>query len=434
MEQQRQERTIYFKDLLFSILYRWKPLLIVGLICGLLLGSVELLSQTDSVTLKTTSMTPENQLLIEQLEDSIELNEKYIAEQTVYLKESVFMQLDPYAAYTASFHIFVQPDVPEDAVEAVLFDPTEGIMRAYRSYLSSNETMETVSKQVDIPANYLQELITYDTSYENCTGITARGRSAQEAQKISDALQAQIEAYTETVNKDVAAHSTIYIPLASGPKLDNSLYSSQASAYQKLNTLKTSVVDAETELKRLKPTELVPGSSDPLLFAVVGVVLGMFLVALYSCVVYVAGSKVYSAQTLKDRTGVAILGCFCGRKYGPVAQLLRKAEGRNPYKKTDAVSVNLRNHCADYKNLLILGTFDPDAVKELKAVLDKAGISCSVCGDPANCAEALEQLPKCDSVVLVQTCGLSRYEQVVWQIETVESYNKPLLGCILIDG
>ena len=434
MEQQRQERTIYFKDLLFSILYRWKLLLIVGLCCGLLLGGLELLSSKGTVTLKTTSMTPENQLQIEQLEATIQLNKKYIEDQTLYLKESVFMQLDPYAAYSASFHIFVQPDVPEDAVEAVLFDPTEGIMRAYRSYLTSNDTMEAVSAQVNIPANYLQELITYDTSYENCTGITVRGRSAQEAQTISDALQAQIETYADTVDRDVAAHSCIYIPLVTGPKLDNSLYSSQANAYQKLSTLKEAVVDAEAELKRLKPTELVPGSSDPVLFAVVGVVAGMFLVALYSCAAYIASSKVYSAQTLKDRTGVTLLGCFCGRKYGPVTRMLRKAEGRNPYEKTDAVSVNLRNHCENYKNLLVMGTFDECALQELEAVLKKAGISCTIHGDPANCAEALEQLPKCDSVVLVQTCGLSRYEQVLWQLDTVADYKKPLLGCILIDG
>lgn len=431
---ERKERTFYLKDLFFSILYCWKGLLIAALVFGLLLCGLDMLGSQDTVVLKTTSMTPENQLKIQQLEANIKLNEQYITEQTRYLQESVFMQLDPYAAYTAGFHIFVQPDVPEDAVEAMLFDPTEGIMRAYRSHLNTEEMLEQVGQQVGISAYHLQELISYDTSYENCTGVTVRGRTAEEAQKVSDALQAQTEAYAETVGKEVAAHSCTYISLSTGPKLDNSLYTAQENAYKKLTTLKTAVVDAKSELSRLKPTELIPGSSSPALFAVVGVVLGMLLVTLYACIVYIAGDKVYSARTLKDRTGVTILGTFCSKKHGPVKTLLRKLEGRNPYGKTDAVAVNLRNRCGEYKNLLILGTFGSAVAEDLKNVLQKAGITCTIQADPANSAATLEQLPCCDGVVLVQTCSLSRYEQVAWQIETIESYNKPLLGCILIDG
>ena len=431
---ERNERTIYLKDLFFSVLYHWKALLIAAVCCGALLGGLEMLGKQDTVTLKTTSMTPENQLKIQQLESSIALNEKYIKEQTLYLQESVFMQLDPYAAYTAGFHIFVQPDVPEDAVEAVLFDPTAGIMRAYRSHLNTDELLQKVGDQVGLSAYHLQELISYDTTYENCTGVTIRGRTAEEAGKLSAALQAEVEAYAETVNREVAAHSCTYLPLSTGPKLDNNLYAAQENAYKKLTTFKTAVVDAKSELSRLKPTELVPGSSSPVLFAAVGAVAGMLLVAVYACITYIAGDKVYSARTLKDRTGVTILGTFCSKKYGPVKTLLRKLEGRNPYGKTDAVAVNLRNRCAEYKNLLILGTFEDAVAEDLKKVLQAAGISCCVQGDPANSAATLEQLPACDGAVLVQTCGLSRYEQALWQVETVESYQKPLLGCIVIDG
>ena len=430
-KENRKEHTIYFKDMLFSILYHWKALLIFGLVFGLLLGGVALLDSSDSVTLNSASMTPEREVMVKQLEDNIKRNENYITQQTTYINESILMQLDPYAAYTAGFHIFVQPAVQEEATD---FNPSEGILRAYRSHLISDEVMQSISAEVDIPVDYLHELISYDTSYENCTGFTARGRTAEEAQKIADALQNQIRQFGPTAKEQVEDHELKFIPFSTGPKMDNGLYSTQTNAYQKLNTLKSTVTEATANLNRLKPTELVAGDANVLLFAAAGVVAGMCLVAAYACVVYIAGDKVYSARTLNDYTGIAILGCVCNRKYDYITRLLRKSEGRNPYGQWDAVCVNLRNRFADHKNILILGTFDAAAQKELEAVLEKAGVSCSVQGDPANSAATLEQLPQCDAVVMVQTCGLSRYEQVQWQAETVKSYEKQLLGCILING
>ena len=63
---ERKERTFYLKDLFFSILYCWKGLLIAAIVCGLLLCGLEVLGSQDTVVLKTTSMTPENQLKIQQ--------------------------------------------------------------------------------------------------------------------------------------------------------------------------------------------------------------------------------------------------------------------------------------------------------------------------------------------------------------------------------
>ena len=108
-KENRKEHTIYFKDLLFSILYHWKAMLIFGLVFGLVLGGVALLDSSDTVTLNSTSMTPEREVMVKQLEDTIKRNENYIAQQTAYINESILMQLDPYAAYTAGFHILCSP-------------------------------------------------------------------------------------------------------------------------------------------------------------------------------------------------------------------------------------------------------------------------------------------------------------------------------------
>ena len=46
---------------------------------------------------------------------------------------------------------------------------------------------------------------------------------------------------------------------------------------------------------------------------------------------------------------------------------------------------------------------------------------------------AIEALPKCDAVLLVERCGLSRYSQVGAQMEAVAGVNKKLLGCVVVE-
>ena len=59
MEQERSAQTIYFKDLFFSVLYKWKWLVIAAVVGGLLLGGVELLTSGVSTTLNPVTLTPE---------------------------------------------------------------------------------------------------------------------------------------------------------------------------------------------------------------------------------------------------------------------------------------------------------------------------------------------------------------------------------------
>ena len=67
-------------------------------------------------------------------------------------------------------------------------------------------------------------------------------------------------------------------------------------------------------------------------------------------------------------------------------------------------------------------------------VLQGAGIRCTLGSALETSAAALELLAQCDGVVLVETCGRSRYDRVLWQLETAKDYGKELLGCVVIGG
>ncbi len=435
MENQQPERIIYFKDLVFAILYKWKWIVLAVLVGAIALGGMELLNKKNTVTLNSVSITPENQIKIDQLQTTLEITERNIKSQTAYLDQSVLMTLNPYAAYTAGMYVHVCPaSLAEVSGSVQTYDRTYSILSAYLAAMNAPETMAALGQEFGMESIYLRELITLEITSGKYLSITVRGHDLQEAQEIADVLQKLLEVEKDTVSSAIENHSVTVVPFATGPKMDTSLYDTQNSAYQKLTTLKNTKVSTTTELDKLLPTELVPGEAKPLLFAIVGAVLGFCVVAGIACVGHLASGKVYSARTLKDHTGIRILGRINGKKRNFIDSWLRKLEGRSVYQELDAVTANIVNRCTDVKNLLLLGCYDAKILEPLTAELDRTGVQCTVCADPTCSAQAIKALPGCDAAVLVETCARSSYDNVIWSMDTVEEYGKTLIGCVLIDG
>lgn len=424
MDNQQTERTIYFKDLVFSVLYRWRAVLTAMLVGAVLLGGMEWLGATDEVTLHSVSITPENQIKIDQYQNTLKRTELLIESHSVYLDESILMSLDSYAAYTAGMYVSVSP------ASEISPDQSAAILYSCRAEILDTAVMEALGKKYDMQPIYLMELISAEVTDTGILNITVRGRTLEEAEAIAASLTEILEAQQEAMTP----HKLQMNSFSSGPAMDKALYDLQNVAQQRMTTLKNTVTTATTELNKLLPTQLQAGQPQPLLFAVVGAFLGAFLIAAIACVQHIGTGKVYSARTLKDRTGVRILGCICGKDRKPVDRWLRKLEGRAGDPQIDGIAANIANRCGDNKQLLVFGAGDANLIRPLADALTGAGIQCALCPVPAGSAQAIKALPQCDAAVLVETCGESSYDDVIWTVETVREYGKTLLGCVLIDG
>lgn len=437
MEQERDVQTVYFKDLIFSTLYQWKAVLVVGIALALLLGAFAFLrNRNNTVTLNSITITPDTQIKIDQLKSSIEQTERNIEEYTLYLEESAWMQLDPLYAYTAGMHIFVHTDSAADLSmdQQEVSASVKAILRSYRSYLIHSDTMTTLGEEFNLNAKYMTELVTFDSSDPSVLGITVRGRDAEETQLIADSVAKLVQAQTPQISQSIAPHTITCVPFFTGPKMDTDLNDGHNAANNKLATLKNNLLSYKTELNRYQPTELIAGHISPILLAVISAVLGACLVAAFAWIRHFGSGKVYSARVLTNRTSLQVLGCVRGsKKYDFITRWLRKLEGRSE-STSHALSVNIRNRCADAKQLLISGNYTKNELSELTEVLEKSGITCILCNDLSEDADAMEALPKCDMVLLAETCHKSRYDSIQWAMQTVADYNKPLLGCLLIDG
>lgn len=431
MEKETTERRIYLKDLIFSALYQWKWIFVAALLCGALLGAMEHFGGSETVTINGISITPENQIKIEQLQNTLEVTEKLVQEHTVYLEKSVLMQLDSYAAYTAVASYFVVAETESVQAETV----NEAILQYYAQVARDQAVVDAAAEEMAMEPWVVGELISVTNAQTTGLSVLTRGRDAQEAQKLLEVVCAAVEKAQTAATERMGAHTLEKTSYSAGPKVDSGLFDAQYSTRQKLTTMKNTLVATKAELDRMLPTGLNPGGKKTVLFAAVGVVLGACLVVGIAWVCHISDEKVYSARVLRDRTAVRILGCVAsGKKCGKLRRWLRKLEGRAQSGDMDAVAVNIRNRCENIRKLLILGNFEEEKVQPLKEKLEKAGISCTLCGDPESSAAAWEQMAACDGVVLVETCGRSRYDRVLWQQETAGDYQKELLGCVLIGG
>ena len=421
MKQEQDVQLIYLKDLLFAALYRWKTAVVLALALALALGGYVMLRPQEPTTLDSTSMTPENELKIRQLQTNLEISEKNIESLTEYLNNSVYMELDPFAAHTTGLYLFAQ--VPEEVDNAA-------ILRGYHAVLNSTQTVETAAQAVQMEPWQLRELVSY--AFDNSLNVTIRGRTAQESQAIAASLEAAAKASEAQIRQDVLDHTLTALTAQMGPKADTALYEAQTAHRQKLTTQVNAYTSASTELKRLLPTQISTGSSNAIVYAAVGAVLGICLVAGFAWVGHIGSGKIYSARVFTNRTGLKVLDRLdSGKKRGPILRWLRRLEGRSQETDYALVGASICLRCPEAKKLLLICD---EASAQSAENLTKAirELDCTVYNsrDP----QALTALADAHAAVLVQTCGHSLYDHALWAKETTDDLSKPLLGCVLIDG
>ena len=263
MEQERSTQTIYLKDLLFAVLYQWKWLVIAAVIGGILLGGLQLLTGGSNAILDPITITPEQQLKIDQLEKNLERTNRLIEAQTIYLEESALMALDPYHSYTSGMYLCLTPlDADRDLSMTAL--------RSLYAHLTGAEIMDELSQEFKLDVRYFRELVGISIADESTLSVTARGNTQEDAQSIVAAFETAARAFWAEQTDLNAACSSQFILYDTGAKYDSGLYDTQNSAHQKLTSLKNTAVSTETELKKHAPTELSVGKAEPILFAAVG--------------------------------------------------------------------------------------------------------------------------------------------------------------------
>ena len=179
-------------------------------------------------------------------------------------------------------------------------------------------------------------------------------------------------------------------------------------------------------------------------FALIGFVVGMFVVAGIVCVQFLAAGRVYSAKELKRSCGLPVLGALASEKSKTAQKLdaaLNRAEGR-PNGSTDAemlclMAETIRSRAPQARRVLVTGDLPAEQLTALAAALQATDALRSVTVTAAEsilkAAATVQQVNLADSIVLAADCACSRYAAVNDQNEQIRRLGKSVLGCIVFE-
>lgn len=463
MDYNTEEQEIDLKDLMFAVFHKWRPLILVAVICGLLLGGVKgfmtYKEQSDPEVRKEADLTYSADLeLYEKNKDTyekeIENLRTDIANQQDYLDNSIWINMSPYDVYEARADFYVSTGyMIMPGMTYQNRDYTDTILQAYQSMLTSSAVMEDIAKKVGTEPRYLQELVTVTIGTIGTNGnqfsrlltIDVNHTSEEKAKEVLDAFLVYIEEMKTQITASIGEHtvSTVSESVSSMVNLD--LADLQKKQVQKLTDLNDSLQEKQTELDELVEPKKEDSSKraaakDAVKFGVIGGFGGAFLVAFIVCIAFVMGDRVYSARELKDRYKVKILGRLSdGKKVGAIDAWLNRLEGRacngNPETEYGLIAANVKNYAGDRKKLLITGSAAADvlerAAEALKAELGE--FSVIVGNNMLEDVKTVQELPECDGVILVEQCGVSKYSAVEAEIEKTNDLGKCVVGCVVFE-
>lgn len=442
MEKEMKDQVIFVKDLLFAALYQWRKIIIAAVIFAVALGGFGAITEWKSVT--TPISDEEKQTIMDSyeynkklLEEKVENAQQMVKNQEEYKLESAIMALDPYSIYRATIELTVLTD-KELQHEAA--DNTSAILYAYEAYLGSDQVVSFIAEEMELKAKYLTELIAMKNggSATKSLSITVTYPDAEGAQQIKGLFLAALDDAKQQITQNLGAHNSSVVASGVNERIDLSIIDRQNEATTRLTSLNTALEESKAQLDALTEPNFRTNISvkKVIILAILGGILGAGLVACFAWVSHIAGGKVYSARVLKNKTDIRILGCApVSQNKNPIDRWLCELEGRSLGEDSLAVAIaTTRNYCTCEQSVLILGDCEKNDLELVAQELTKLGVQAQVCGSLLRDPVALEMLPKCDSVLLVERCGCSNYANILLTQERIADQNKPLIGCVLLEG
>lgn len=454
MENKNNMQMIYLKDLLFAAMYRWRSILAAALILAFLLGGVKTVFGLSALNGNPAIDTSEDQTALQiyeirkaSIDQQILLLEKRIQSQQTYLSNSVLMQIDPFGFYEA--HLTVYVDTNYQISPGMAYqnpDKTASVINGYQSALSGNQILQPLADATGIQPQYISELITMTAPINtNILVISVKYPDAAGAQKFVDLIAENLESIHAQIEQAIVPHEVRIVAQSAQPRVDATLEITQKTELDSMTTLINALKDAQDRQAALTAPGYEPPTpsnivKDVIIYFVIGAILGVFLAVLVFIFVHIASDKVYSARTLRNRTGIKVLGCVNSTlQKNPLDRWLRKLEGRNTsdiQSQSSLLAVNIRNRCVQAKHLLVISEADASAkapiVQALRETL--SGVQVDDCGSLLQDKSALEALAICDSVLLVAQCNHSQYANLKQEMAIISDCGKQLVGCVLLGG
>lgn len=445
------ETEIDLRDMCLYVLCKWRTLLLGAFLLGLLLGGYKLLLNT--METRSEAGKPQEIRLYEialaqyelskdSLERDIEEYRMRLSEHQAYMDNSVLMATDPFHKPTASADIFVKLDGIEwkDLPDSTTLDPADSLIAIYTSNFHSNIDWKPIEALTGLQEVYLRELFLVSADYNSNTfTIEIVYNDGALAQQLLDLVVEQILTKAPEVDANVNRHTLSVVSRSLAYSMDSALADIQKANADASSQFELAILDCQNSLEDLiKPKR--PHSVRK--FALLGIVGGFFLTAMFEAALYLLDGKLHSQRELHDRYGYPFLGAipyFDGMAHtSRMNRFLSKLYGNGSCPSIDEscglIGAKIAGLTIPGEKLLVTGTAAPEKLQAFGQALlpqiDKAILK--VAPNVNAFTESVNSLAQCDAVILVEEQHKALIANIEKERENILMFQKKVIGYVLL--
>lgn len=440
------------KKLFFHILYRWRSIAAVALLCAVVFGVYQYLTVKavhDAGKQTKDERQYEYDLVTYQEkkqnnESIIRVLSKRLQEQNEYRDESIYIQLDAQGVWKATNRYLVSVDqsVLEAIPAGVSIDPADNILAAYSAPLSNVEDDQMLIDAFGTEkTEYISELVEVETeTLDNSVTVYVLGSSKEAVQKGMELINTQMEALSTGKAQQIQGHKLILLSedIAKGP--DKLLQEAQEKLVESMEDnqklLQTAREELEEVMSRPEPTE--PGMNLRGMMTI-GFAIGLFLLIAIYTMSYLFGGKLRDLSVFTEKYGLPEFGRF--EKSSSIHsdksfdRLFSKWELHNKERKEETVYANIAALIAEQTNIrkvLLASTLPEGKLNTLKeklvSALPDTGIEIQT--DFIHDNEAVTRAGKADAVILAEETQISRVHDIELMMNSLMISKANVIGYI----
>lgn len=457
------EQEIDLKDLMFAVLRKWRPIIVIAIIFAFLLGAFKTVKGIqqlgDEEFVKKNQQTYDMNMdqytsTKARLEKEITNLQENIESQQEYKEKSILMNINPYDEYVETATFYISTDYA--IMPGMIYqnpNTSTSILRAYMSIAQNGEMYNYVLGKLNnkMGVRYLKELVKIEPDYgNNMLDITVVGDTRKTAGEVMGYIKDSIMSSKQGITDAIGEHEINLVDESQFVTVDLELDNKQTDFSNTMDQLDTNLKDKTKELAELEEPKNSLLSKRSVLksaikYAVLGGVLGAFMVVFFLCVAFLMSDKLVNEKELKRRYGIMVLGVFRkknkNRAFVFVDKWLDKLEGTSAREMEDektfeVAAANAINYMEQdsVKNVILVGTVESVRLEQVCAGLaPMLGTAIlTVGGNLGQDALAIKKAAACDAVIIVEQRDSSLFGGIEQELEVVRSLGKKVVGCIVL--
>lgn len=444
-----EDRELNLRDLIALCFRKWRVLVlctVIGLVLGAAWAGVSHLRASDvSPTEEKIAATEES---IAKAEKKLERAKKDLVYYEDYMAESTYANLDwtDYYAYTFQMMVAAE-DVALSGNYALNADVlsqqyynADILMQQYYAYACSSDAMEVVCPRLE--ERYAREMVKVSYDYERLLmSFTLYGETEREATEMGMAMKDYLENTVKPLVDDGVSGYAMEITHSSCNHMASAdLRDSQNKNDDRITELKQTIEDTETEIedlnKQLEGQEASFNITSFVKKCVIGAAACFVICGAVIVCLFLFGGQIIGNREIKEWTGLAYLGNTAKNRKN-IFDMLANVIASEPVK-TDRdercalAAANVAQAMGDKKSVLLLTTAKGfKGMKKLEEELEGC-YAVAMAGDPNYDLKALESMKNAEVIVLCEVLDASCSERIAAVMELAKSYEKPILGYVMV--